>query len=69
MYSAWIKIGDNLPWIELEEAFQTKAEAQKELKERLSKARIKIVKLSKEGKQVNLPIEVGHKICRIKRRA
>jgi len=45
MYSAWIKIDDSLPWIELEEAFQTKAEAQKAVKEILSKARIKIAKL------------------------
>jgi hypothetical protein len=48
MYSAWIKIDDSLPWIELEEAFQTKAEAQKAVKERLSKVKIKISKLSKQ---------------------
>jgi hypothetical protein len=29
MYLALIKIGEDLPWIELEEAFQTKAEAQR----------------------------------------
>jgi hypothetical protein len=67
MYSAWIKIDDNLPWIELEEAFQTKAEAQKALKERLSKAKIKIVKLSKQEKQMNAPIKVRHKNSRIAR--
>jgi hypothetical protein len=47
MYSAWIKIDDSLPWIELEGAFQTKAAAQKALKERRSKVKIKIVKMSK----------------------
>jgi len=47
MYSAWIKIDDNLPWIELEGAFQTKAEAQKAVKERRNKVKIKIVKISK----------------------
>jgi len=45
MYSAWIKIDDSLPWIELEKAFQTKAEAQKAVQEVLSKAQIKISKL------------------------
>jgi hypothetical protein len=29
MYSAWIKIDESLSWIELEEVFITKAEAQK----------------------------------------
>ena len=48
MYSACIKIDDSLPWIELEEAFQTKAEAQKAVKEILSKAKIKIAKLPKK---------------------
>ena len=67
MYSAWIKIGDNLPWIELEEAFQTKAEAQKALKERLSKAKIKIIRLSKEEKQVNVRIRVRQKTRKITR--
>jgi hypothetical protein len=45
MYSAWIKLDDSLPWIELEKAFQTKAEAQKAVQEVLSKAQIKISKL------------------------
>jgi hypothetical protein len=51
MYSAWIKIDDSLPWIELEEAFQTKAEAQKAVKEILDKTRIKISKLPKQKKK------------------
>ena len=50
MYSAWIKLDDSLPWIELEEAFQTKAEAQKAVQEVLSKAKIRISKLSKQEK-------------------
>jgi len=52
MYSAWIKIDDSLPWIELEEAFQTKAEAQKAVKEILSKTKIQIAKLPKNGKKI-----------------
>jgi hypothetical protein len=51
MYSAWIKLDDSLPWIELEEAFQTKAEAQKAVEEVLNKAKIKISKLPKQGKK------------------
>jgi hypothetical protein len=50
MYSAWIKIDDSLPWIELEGTFQTKAAAQEALKERRSKVKIKIVKISKQEK-------------------
>jgi len=60
MYSAWIKIDDSLPWIELEGAFQTKAEAQEALKERRSKAKIKIVKMSKQEKQIKATIRVRH---------
>jgi len=59
MYSAWIKIDDSLPWIELEEAFHTKTEAKKAVKEILSKAKIKIAKLPKE-KKVKAAIRVRH---------
>jgi hypothetical protein len=51
MYSAWKKLDDSLPWIELEEAFQTKAEAQKAVEEVLNKAKIKISKLPKQEKK------------------
>ena len=51
MYSAWIKLDDSLPWIELEEAFQTKAEAQKAVEDVLSKAKVKISKLPKQEKR------------------
>jgi hypothetical protein len=60
MYSAWIKIDDSLPWIELEEAFQTKAEAQKAVKEILSKTKIIIAKLPKQEKQIKATIKVRH---------
>jgi len=60
MYSAWIKIDDSLPWIELEGAFQTKAAAQKALKERRSKVKIKIAKMSKQEKQIKATIRVRH---------
>lgn len=60
MYSAWIKIDDSLPWIELEESFQTKAEAQRTVKDILSKAKIKISKLPKQEKQIKATIRVRH---------
>jgi hypothetical protein len=44
-YTAWIKIDDSLPWIELGEAFQTKLEAHESAKEKLSAVKIKIVKM------------------------
>ena len=43
-YTAWIKIDDSLPWIELRETFQTKTEAQESAKEKLNAVKIKIVK-------------------------
>ena len=46
-YTAWVKIDHSLPWIELTESFQTKTEAQASAKEKLSGAKIKIVKLLK----------------------
>ena len=60
MYSAWIKIDDSLPWIELEGAFQTKVAAQEALKERRSKVKIKIVKMSKQEKQIKATIRLRH---------
>lgn len=52
MYSALIKLEESLPWIELEEAFRTKAEAQKAVQEVLSKAKIKISRLPKHEKRL-----------------
>jgi hypothetical protein len=47
MYSVWIKIDNSLPWIELEDMFQTKAEAQALMRGKRSRFRAKIVKVSK----------------------
>lgn len=60
MYSAWIKLDDSLPWIELEEAFQTKAEAQKAVQEVLSKAKIRISKLPKQEEKGKATIRARH---------
>ena len=58
MYSAWIKLDDSLPWIELEKAFQTKAEAQKAAQEVLSKVQIKISGLP--NKKIKAAIRARH---------
>ena len=50
MYSAWVKIDDSLPWIELKETFQTKTEAQLAMKEKLTRVKIKIVKIPTKKK-------------------
>jgi uncharacterized protein YfcZ (UPF0381/DUF406 family) len=56
----WIKIDDSLPWIELEEAFRTRAEAQEAMKERLNKAKIKTAELTKQQKQIKTTIKMKH---------
>ena len=60
MDSAWIKIDKSLPWIELEEVFRTKAEAQKAAKRMLNESKIRIARLNKQEKRIRTVIEVGH---------
>ena len=47
MYSAWIKVDESLPWIELKETFQSKSDAQAAMKTKRSQVKIKIVLVSK----------------------
>ena len=44
-YTAWIKIDDSLPWIELKETFQTKTEAKESTKVKLNAVKIKIIRM------------------------
>jgi hypothetical protein len=60
MYTAWIKIDESLPWIELKETFQTKIEAQEAMKEKLSKVKIKIVKMPTKKKPIEASITLKH---------
>ena len=60
MYSAWVKIDESLPWIELKEVFQTKIEAQEAIKEKLSKVKIKIVEMPPRKNQIKASITVKH---------
>jgi hypothetical protein len=50
----------SLPWIELEEVFRTKAEAQKAAKRMLTKTKIRIARLNKQEKRIRTAIKVGH---------
>lgn len=50
MYAVWIRIDEKLPWIELKGTYHTKTEARKAAKEFLKTIRVKIVKVSVEGK-------------------
>jgi hypothetical protein len=60
MYSAWVKIDESLPWIELKEAFQTKNEAQEAIKEKLRKVKVKIVAIPPQKKPIKASITVKH---------
>jgi hypothetical protein len=60
MYSAWVKIDDSVPWIELKEIFQTKTEAQEAIKEKLSKVKIKIVLMPPRKSTIKKSITVKH---------
>jgi len=60
MYSAWVKIDDSMPWIELKEAFQTKTEAQEAIREKLSKVKVKIVELPPRRNPMKVSITVEH---------
>jgi hypothetical protein len=60
MYSAWVKIDDSLPWIELKEAFQTRTEAQEAVREKLSKVKTKIVELPQRRNSMKVAITVRH---------
>jgi hypothetical protein len=60
MYSAWVKIDDSLPWIELKEAFQNKTEAQEAIRRKLSKVKIKIVEMPRRKNTTKASITVKH---------
>ncbi len=51
MYSAWIKINQTLPWIELEGTFRTESEARKIARQAIRSIRIRIVNISEKGKR------------------
>jgi hypothetical protein len=54
LYAIWIKINETLPWIELENEYQTRVEARKEAKKILNHAKIKIVTEQEKTQRVKV---------------
>ncbi|MEM2099461.1 MAG: hypothetical protein QXU99_06975 [Candidatus Bathyarchaeia archaeon] len=55
MYVVWIKLDENLPWIELERDYQNKKEAREAAKQILKSAKVKIVKVVNRKKSLKVP--------------
>jgi len=58
MYVVWVKIGETMPWIELEGIYQTKAEARKAAKEILKRVQVKVVKVGVKRKPMKAMVMV-----------
>jgi hypothetical protein len=56
LHAVWIKIDETLPWIELEGTYETRKDAKKAANSRLYRARVKIVTLTKESKQLKAAV-------------
>ncbi|MEM2104539.1 MAG: hypothetical protein QW717_06600 [Candidatus Bathyarchaeia archaeon] len=54
MYTVWIKIDENLPWIELEGAHKSKREAREEANKCLSNVKVKIMRVSCEREKMKV---------------
>jgi hypothetical protein len=52
VYTAWIRIDETLPWIELKGEYPTKSEAKRAAEETLEKAKIKCVTSPEKSKPV-----------------
>lgn len=46
LHTIWIKIDESLPWIELKGTYETRKDAKKAAKNRISRAQVKIVAIS-----------------------
>ncbi|NIU81985.1 MAG: hypothetical protein GWN31_00530, partial [Candidatus Thorarchaeota archaeon] len=51
MYAVWVKLGETLPWIELEGEFETREEARKAAKEIFNNTDMKIVRISEKERK------------------
>ena len=58
LYTVWIKINETLPWIELENEYQTRVEARKEVEKILNSAKIRIVSEQKKAKRVKVLVAI-----------
>ena len=52
LYSAWIKIEENLPWLELKGTYQTRKEAKEAAKKFLNDAQVKIITIPEKPKEI-----------------
>jgi hypothetical protein len=55
LHSAWIKIDETLPWIELEGCCRTRIEARKMAKQTIRNIRMKIVAIPEKRKHEKTP--------------
>ncbi len=51
LYAVWVKLGETLPWIELEGEFETREEARKAAKEIFNNTDMKIVRISEKERK------------------
>jgi hypothetical protein len=58
LYVIWIKIDENLPWIELKGAYPTKSQAQEAAKEFLNRIRTRIVKLPEKRRKMEALVKI-----------
>jgi hypothetical protein len=49
LFSAWIKIDETLPWIELKGSFETRNEANRAAKEAINTIRIKVANITEKN--------------------
>jgi len=54
MYTAWIKIDETLPWIELKGKYKTRTEAKKAAKDTLRCAEIRVVEIADVKRRVKV---------------
>jgi hypothetical protein len=58
MYSVWIRIEENLPWIELKGAFQTRKDAAKATQRFLNTLPVKIVSIPDKKRQMKAVVAI-----------
>jgi len=52
LYSAWIKLEENLPWLELKGTYETRRDAKEAAEKLLSGVQVKIVTITEKPKQI-----------------
>ncbi|HVO36860.1 MAG TPA: hypothetical protein VMT01_01660 [Candidatus Acidoferrum sp.] len=52
MFSAWIRIDETLPWIELKGSYETRSEANRAAKEAINAIRIKTASITEKNSSI-----------------